>query len=152
MPSKGLILVVEDEDAIRLTLRDYLKKKGYEVLVASDGVGAIKQLLDYEVDLIVSDYRMDVLGGEYWIKFLKKYCAGPKIVVTDYRMDVLGGDYWIKFLKRYCAEKKIVITSGFLRPDFLIPFEVVYKPFDYSELEARVAALLEGGSGETGGA
>ncbi len=124
MPSKGLILVVEDEDAIRLTLRDYLKKKGYEVLVASDGVGAIKQLLDYEVD----------------------------VIVTDYRMDVLGGDYWIKFLKRYCAEKKIVITSGFLRPDFLIPFEVVYKPFDYSELEARVAALLEGGSGETGGA
>jgi len=124
MPSKGLILVVEDEDAIRLTLRDYLKKKGYEVLVASDGVGAIKQLLDYEVD----------------------------VIVTDYRMDVLGGDYWIKFLKRYCAEKKIVITSGFLRPDFLIPFEVVYKPFDYSELEARVAALLGGGSGETGGA
>jgi len=124
MPSKGLILVVEDEDAIRLTLRDYLKKKGYEVLVASDGVGAIKQLLDYEVD----------------------------VIVTDYRMDVLGGDYWIKFLKRYCAEKKIVITSGFLRPDFLIPFEVVYKPFDYSELEARVAALLEGGSGETAGA
>jgi DNA-binding response OmpR family regulator len=124
MPSKGLILVVEDEDAIRLTLRDYLKKKGYDVLVASDGVGAIKQLLDYEVD----------------------------VIVTDYRMDVLGGDYWIKFLKRYCAEKKIVITSGFLRPDFLIPFEVVYKPFDYSELESRVAALLEGSFGETAGA
>ncbi len=114
MPSKGLILVVEDEDAIRLTLRDYLKKKGYEVLVASDGVGAIKQLLDYEVD----------------------------VIVTDYRMDVLGGDYWIKFLKRYCAEKKVVITSGFLRPDFPIPFEVVYKPFDSSELEAKVASVL----------
>lgn len=116
MPSKGLILVVEDEDAIRLTLRDYLRKKGYDVLVASDGVGAIKQLLDYEVD----------------------------VIVTDYRMDVLGGDYWIKFLKRYCGDKKIVITSGFLRPDFHIPFEVVYKPFDYAELEARVASLVEG--------
>ena len=115
MPNKGLILVVEDEDAICLTLRDYLRKKGYDVLVASDGVGAIKQLLDYEVDLIV----------------------------TDYRMDVLGGDYWIKFLARYCANKRIVITSGFLRPDFEIPFEVVYKPFDYGELETRVAKLLE---------
>ena len=124
MPSKGLILVVEDEDAIRLTLRDYLRKKGYDVLVASDGVGAIKQLLDYEVDLIV----------------------------TDYRMDVLGGDYWIKFLKKYCSDKRIVITSGFLRPDFHIPFEVIYKPFDYSELEAHLARLLaamfdNGGSG-----
>jgi CheY-like chemotaxis protein len=114
MPTKGLILVVEDEDAIRLTLRDYLRKKGYDVLVASDGVGAIKQLLDYEVD----------------------------IIVTDYRMDVLGGDYWVKFLKKYCSDKRVIITSGFLRPDFQIPFEVVYKPFDYSELEALVARLL----------
>ena len=122
MSSKGLILVVEDEDAIRLTLRDYLRKKGYDVLVASDGVGAIKQLLDYEVDLIV----------------------------TDYRMDVLGGDYWIKFLKKYCGDKRIVITSGFLRPDFQIPFEVVYKPFDYSELEAQVARLLDILHGESG--
>jgi CheY-like chemotaxis protein len=115
MPSKGLILVVEDEDAIRLTLRDYLRKKGYDVLVASDGVGAIKQLLDYEVD----------------------------IIVTDYRMDVLGGDYWVKFLKKYCPDKKVIITSGFLRPDFHIPFEVIYKPFDYSALEMRVAELIE---------
>ena len=63
MNSSYTILIVEDEDAIRLTLRDYLKKKGYEVLVASDGVGAIKLMLDNEVDLIVSDYRMNVLGG-----------------------------------------------------------------------------------------
>jgi CheY-like chemotaxis protein len=112
--SKGLILVVDDEDAIRLTLRDYLRKKGYEVLVASDGVGAIKQLLDYSIDFII----------------------------TDYRMDVLGGDYWIKFLKKYCDDKPIVITSGFLRPDFYIPSDVIYKPFDYGELESYIAKRL----------
>jgi DNA-binding response OmpR family regulator len=44
--SGPLILIVEDEDSIRLTLRDYLKKKNHEVIVASDGVGAIKQMLD----------------------------------------------------------------------------------------------------------
>ena len=110
-----VVLIVEDEDAIRLTLRDYLRKKGYEVLVASDGVGAIKLLLDYGVD----------------------------IILTDYRMDILGGDYWIKFLKKYCPEKNVIITSGFLRPDFDIPYEVVYKPFDYSELEQKVRKILE---------
>ncbi|HTX72968.1 MAG TPA: response regulator [Rectinemataceae bacterium] len=114
MSSKGLVLVVEDEDSIRLSLRDYLAKKGYDVLVASDGVGAIKQLLDYQVDIIVSDYRMEILGG----------------------------DYWIRFLRAYCANKRIIITSGFLRPDFDIPFEVVYKPFDYEQLESRIGALL----------
>ncbi|MDP3177311.1 MAG: response regulator, partial [Spirochaetaceae bacterium] len=106
--------VVEDEDSIRLSLRDYLLRRGYSVLVASDGVGALKQLLDADVDLIVSDYRMDVLGG----------------------------DYWVKFLKKYCSDTKIIITSGFLRPDFDVPFPVVYKPFDYQELESRIAALM----------
>ncbi|HQO67008.1 MAG TPA: response regulator [Spirochaetales bacterium] len=110
----GTILIVEDEDAIRLTLRDFLRKKGFDALVASDGVGAIKILLDSNVDLML----------------------------TDYRMDLLGGDYWIKFLKKYCPELKVIITSGFLRPDFEIPYEVIYKPFDYSALEKRVREIL----------
>lgn len=114
MPSKALVLIVEDEDSIRLSLRDYLAKKGYDVLVASDGVGAIKLILDYRVDIIVSDYRMEVFGG----------------------------DYWIRFLETYCPSMKIIITSGFLRPDFDIPFEVLYKPFDYGELERRICAFL----------
>ncbi|MFW5711707.1 MAG: response regulator [bacterium] len=112
--SNKYVLIVEDEDAIRLTLRDYLQNKGFPVLVASDGVGAIKQLLDHNVEVIISDYRMDVFGGEYWIKFLHNYCN----------------------------EKKIIITSGFLRPEFSIPFEVLYKPFDYHELAARIAELF----------
>jgi len=109
------VLIVEDEDSIRLTLRDFLKQKGYQVIVASDGVGALKQLLDNDVDLIV----------------------------TDYRMDILGGDYWIRLLQKYCADKKIVITSGFLQPDIPIPFKVLYKPFDYTELEKIIAEKLK---------
>lgn len=109
------ILIVEDEDSIRLTLRDYLKKKGYQLYVASDGVGALKIILDHQVD----------------------------IIVTDYRMSVLGGDYWIKFLEKFCSDKRVLITSGFLKPEFSIPFPVIYKPFDYSELEQRIAEELK---------
>ena len=115
----SVILVVEDEDSIRLTLRDYLRKKGHEVLVASDGVGAIKLILDHPVDLIV----------------------------TDYRMDILGGDYWIRFLKQFCPDKKVVITSGFLQPEFPIPYPVVYKPYDYSDLEHMIRKILADTSG-----
>ena len=67
------ILVVEDEDAIRLTLREYLTRRSYDVFVASDGVGAIRQLLDHKIDVIISDYRMPSLGGDYWIRFLQHY-------------------------------------------------------------------------------
>lgn len=111
----GQVLIVEDEDSIRLTLRDYLQKKGFNVLVASDGVGAIKHLLDHTIH----------------------------IIITDYRMDVLGGDYWIKFLHTYCGDKTIFVTSGFLRPEFNIPFEVIYKPFDYALLSEKIGAALE---------
>jgi CheY-like chemotaxis protein len=113
---RSLILVVEDEDSIRLTLRDYLRRKGYEVVVASDGVGAIKQILDHPVDLIV----------------------------TDYRMEVFGGDYWIRFLKDFCGNRRVIITSGFLQPEFPIPFPVVYKPFEYGDLEALIRKTLIG--------
>lgn len=109
------ILIVEDEDSIRLTLRDYLKKKGYLVAVASDGVGAIKQLLDEDVDLIV----------------------------TDYRMNILGGDYWVKFLKKFCPDKNVIITSGFLNPEYSIPYPVVYKPYEYPDLETIIVKTLE---------
>ena len=109
------ILLVEDEDSVRLTLRDFLQKKGYNILVASDGVSAIKQLLDHEI----------------------------RMIITDYRMQTLGGDYWIKFLSRYCSDKKIIITSGFLRPEFSIPFEVIYKPFDYNRIADTIAEFLK---------
>lgn len=108
------VLIVEDEDGIRLSLRDYLSRRGYRVFVASDGVGAIKLLLDHEIDLIV----------------------------TDYRMEVFGGDYWIRFLEKYCPDLTVIIASAFLRPEYEIPFEVVYKPFDYADLEARIEQRL----------
>ena len=114
MSAAPIVLVVEDEDSIRLTLRDYLKKKGHEVIVASDGVGAIKQMLDHTV----------------------------RLIVTDYRMDIFGGDYWIRFLREFCPQKKVIITSGFLQPEFPIPYPVVYKPYDYSELEGLIRRTL----------
>ena len=113
--AKTYILLVEDEDSVRLTLRDFLQKKGYSILVASDGVSAIKQLLDHEISMII----------------------------TDYRMQVLGGDYWIKFLDRYCSDKKIIITSGFLRPEFPIPFDVIYKPYDYDIISEFIKKHLD---------
>jgi DNA-binding NtrC family response regulator len=116
MTESGKILIVEDEDPIRLSLRDFLLKKGHDVVVASDGVGAIKQLLDTDVD----------------------------VIVTDYRMSLLGGTYWVKFLQRFCQDKKVIITSGFLNPEYTIPFPVLYKPFEYARLESMIQDLLTG--------
>lgn len=112
-PGDIRVLLVEDDDSIRLTFRDYLEKKGFNVFVASDGVGAIKQMLDTTIDVIISDYRMDILGG----------------------------DYWIRFLQKFCPQKKILITSGFLPPDFPVPYEFVQKPFLFGEMADRIQTL-----------
>jgi DNA-binding response OmpR family regulator len=109
-----VILIVEDDDQIRLSFRDYLKKEGFEVLVASDGVGAIKQLLDNSIDLIISDYRMELLGG----------------------------NYWIKFLQRFCPDMKIIFTSGYIKPSDDIPYHVITKPYKYSELLQEIKQIL----------
>lgn len=107
-----VVLIVEDEDSIRLALRNYLVRKDFTVFVASDGVGALKIMLDNEID----------------------------VIVTDYKMEILGGDYWIKFLNQYCADKKIIITSGFLRPNFKISFPILYKPYQFDELSKLILA------------
>jgi CheY-like chemotaxis protein len=109
------ILVVEDEDAIRLGLRDYLEKAGYTAHVASDGAGAIEQLLDYEIDFIVSDYRMNPLGGRYWVRFLE----------------------------RYCSDKKIIFTSAYLDSEVEHPFTVITKPFRYQDIVEAIESMLD---------
>jgi DNA-binding NtrC family response regulator len=112
------VLIVDDEDAIRLSLRDFLIRKGYRVLVASEGVGAIKLLIDNDVDLIITDYRMDLFGGEYWVKFLSKFCSHIKVIVT----------------------------SGFLSPDIQLNFPVIAKPFRYADMHEQIQKYLAEGS------
>ena len=115
MEDNVTILVVEDEDAVRLTLRDYLVKRGYTVHVASDGAGAIEQLLDHDIDVIVSDYRMNVLGG----------------------------NYWVRFLERYCPDKKVIITSAYLDSGIEHRFPVITKPFEFPFLVDTIKSMLD---------
>ncbi len=105
------VLLVEDEDAIRLTLRDYLRRQGYSVFVASDGVGAIKQLLDHRIDA----------------------------VVTDYRLDGFGGDYWLRFLRSFFSDKRVIVTSGYVDGGATLAFPLLSKPFDYSLLDGYLS-------------
>ncbi|MFW5784170.1 MAG: response regulator, partial [Spirochaetota bacterium] len=85
------------------------------VLVTSDGVGAIKALIDHDVATIV----------------------------TDFRMDNLGGDYWLRFLQKFCPNVPVFVVSGFLEPDIDVPYPSYSKPFDYGELERRIRETLE---------
>jgi DNA-binding NtrC family response regulator len=108
------IIIVEDDDDVRLSLRDYLQAHGYDVEVASDGVGAIRLLIDHDIAAII----------------------------TDYRMELLGGGYWMKFLERFVPDIPVFVVSGFLEPGFDMPFPVLTKPFEYDDLEKMIRERL----------
>lgn len=57
------ILVVEDDETMRLTLAALLRCEGFEVLTARDGEDGYRQALDACPDLIITDLQMPVLNG-----------------------------------------------------------------------------------------
>ena len=62
-PPLARILVVDDELGIRVMLAAALKREGYEVLLASDGRGALAALDAGPVDVVVTDIRMPHMTG-----------------------------------------------------------------------------------------
>lgn len=60
---KGRILVVEDEEAIRNLIGEYLSKSGYRVGLAEEGNHALAALAADDFDLVLSDVRMPGMDG-----------------------------------------------------------------------------------------
>jgi response regulator RpfG family c-di-GMP phosphodiesterase len=57
------VLVVDDEQAIRDILADFLSMEGYQVHTAENGSVALQELERAHYDLILSDMKMPVMGG-----------------------------------------------------------------------------------------
>lgn len=58
------ILLVEDDESVRLVVRRSLDKAGYRVLEAGNGVEALEVLEGHEpIDLVVTDAVMPLMGG-----------------------------------------------------------------------------------------
>jgi len=63
MPMKKKILLVEDEESLRLLYEEELKAEGYEVIIAKNGKEALRQLEVDKADLIILDIVMPVMDG-----------------------------------------------------------------------------------------
>jgi two-component system, NtrC family, response regulator AtoC len=79
------ILVVDDEENIRLVLRTLLKKHGFEVEVADSGEAALALLDAFDPDVILTDVRMPKMGGLDLLATLKaKQHPATVIVMSAY--------------------------------------------------------------------
>jgi len=79
------ILVVDDELNMRLVLNAMLKKEGYEVVTASDGLNALKILKEDHCAVVITDLKMPNLDGmELLYRIVKHYPSIPVIIITAY--------------------------------------------------------------------
>ncbi len=84
MDKSPKILVVEDNDFVRMQLARFLEEEGFETALSRDGEEAIRAM-DDDIGLAVVDLRMQPMDGMEFIRRLKAMDRHvPVIVVTGY--------------------------------------------------------------------
>ncbi len=71
--ARATVLLAEDDRALRRYLEVVLRRAGYDVLTAADGLEAMKALLSHAVDAIVTDAVMPHLSGPELCRFLREH-------------------------------------------------------------------------------
>ncbi len=98
---KDRVIIVDDEEDIRLNLCDFMELEGYEVLNAENGVKALQIVQEQQLDLIVSDLMMPEMGGMELLEELSKRENPIPIII----MTVFGTiDYAVKAMKVGAAD------------------------------------------------
>lgn len=88
---KKKILIVEDNDFVRMQIRKYLEGADYAVVEATHGDEAIEVVRRDDLDLAVVDVRMEPVGGFEFVRMMQaEGVMVPVILVTgDQNLDIL---------------------------------------------------------------
>jgi CheY-like chemotaxis protein len=125
MPQVGTetLLLVEDEAAVRLSVRRLLEWHGYTVLEARNGAEALKVYESHEstIDLVLTDVVMPEMGGHELVE----------------RLRAVQPDLRVLFMSGY-AERAFTGNGG-------IPARTGYleKPFTVETLMRRLREVLD---------
>jgi diguanylate cyclase (GGDEF)-like protein len=120
MKDSVVILIVDDDELVRMTLSVLIGSFGYHCLVAGDGIEAIAVLKSTAVDLVFSDIVMPGMDGLQLLNhIIENYKETDVIISTGYHER---------------ASYSEVIKAGAL--DF------IKKPIDHAELEAKLARAV----------
>lgn len=122
MPTEGRgrkVLVVEDEESVRMTLRYNLAARGYVVLEAASGTQGLALARERRPELVVLDLMLPELGGEEVCRAIRQESDVPILMLT-----ARG------------SETEKVAGLGLGADDYMT------KPFGLNEFMARVEALL----------
>jgi two-component system response regulator AtoC len=79
------VLVVDDELNMRLVLKAMLKKEGYDVVTAADGLEALKILKEEKIAVVATDLKMPGLDGMGLLgRIMQDDPSLPVIILTAY--------------------------------------------------------------------
>jgi len=81
----GRILVVDDEEVLRVTVKALLETLGYEVVLAENGMQAIDIFTERAepIDLVLLDMMMPVMNGRDCFDALQKHSPDVKIILSS---------------------------------------------------------------------
>ena len=103
----GTVLLVEDEDAVRMFGARALRNKGYKVLEATNGEGALDVInaTDEPIDLLISDVVMPGIDGHTLVRLVRHERPGVKVILMsgyaeDAFRDEISRDPSIQFLAK----------------------------------------------------
>lgn len=81
MEDKKRILIVDDDDSIRLVLIDELSRSGFDVDGAADGLLAIDAMKQKRYDLVILDIRMPNMDGMEVLKHIREENLADRVVM-----------------------------------------------------------------------
>ena len=117
------ILVVDDEPSIVKLVKATLEARGYEVITANDGIGALSEARVHEPDLILLDIMMPHMDGR---EARKKLLADPKTAKIPVIYLSAVGDF---------EQQLEAVSEG--------TTDYITKPFAPSDLAQHVADMLD---------
>ena len=120
---KKRILIIDDEPAVRRTVRAALESAGYECAESENGAAGLAWLEENQADLIIVDYHMPVMSGLRLLERIHGKHNGKALPII-----MLSG-----VLKEKDKQKALELGA----------FAVVDKPCNFRELVHTVGEAIE---------
>jgi two-component system response regulator AtoC len=108
------VLVVDDEESLRLVVRTFLRRDGYEVEVAASGEDALALVESFGPDVILTDVRMPKMGGLDLLATLKAKGNEATVIVmsaygnVDMALEAMKAGAYDYIQKPFKAEEVIL--------------------------------------------